>query len=103
MYYNSLPPERQGFTKSPDGRGTIDILRLCLFTVFICCWTVVHPDISHPSSSWWDIFLDGAIGMLAAAIAPEVMIYAAYYQYIRARASFKKLSTVPGLQWTKNP
>lgn len=92
--------ERKHFTESPNGRGTLDILRSCLFTVFICCWTVVHPDIPRPGSPWRRTFLDRVICLLLAALAPEVVVYAAYYQHIQAQASFNKISKPSRSGWT---
>ncbi|KIW18539.1 hypothetical protein PV08_02827 [Exophiala spinifera] len=33
---------------SPNGRGTMDIIWACLFTVFICVWTAVHLNVPAP-------------------------------------------------------
>jgi hypothetical protein len=100
LSFHATDIKRKHFTESPNGRGTLDILRSCLFTIFICCWTVVHPDIPRPGSPWRRTFLDRVICLLLAALAPEVVVYAAYYQRIQAQASFNKISKPSRPGWT---
>ena len=37
--------------ESPNGRGTMDIIWSCLFTVFICVWTAVHLNVPAPTET----------------------------------------------------
>lgn len=41
----------QGWTDSPDGRVTIDIVSSCIFTIFICIWSVFCVNIGPPGES----------------------------------------------------
>lgn len=40
----SMPAKEPSFVPNPSGRGTLDLLWECLFTIFLCVWTAVHPD-----------------------------------------------------------
>jgi hypothetical protein len=35
------------FVPNPPGRGTLGLLWECLFTYFLCLWTVVHTNVEH--------------------------------------------------------
>ncbi|KAF2478033.1 uncharacterized protein BDR25DRAFT_151913, partial [Lindgomyces ingoldianus] len=92
-----------GWTSAPNSRGTIDILWTCLFTVFLCCWTAIHPGIPHPKSLWWQRYLDRTICLLVGAIAPEIFIYIAFFERMDVmvihqepppNVSYKKWTTV---------
>ena len=45
---NGTSTARQGWTSSPNGRGTVDIIWQCSSTIFLCCWTVLCLNV--PSS-----------------------------------------------------
>lgn len=74
-----------GFTSSPNRRGTLEIVWTCLFTVFICIWSVVHPNIPKPGSPWWHRFLDRFIQLVLAAMAPELILAIAVREWLDAR------------------
>ncbi|KAI9868524.1 MAG: hypothetical protein M1813_005968 [Trichoglossum hirsutum] len=91
------PGGRQGWVPSPNQRGTADILWSCLFTVFVCCWTVVHPNIAPPGSSSSYRFLDRLTWLLIAAIAPEIIVYAAFVEFSAARETTLSLIKNEGI------
>lgn len=37
--------ERVGWTSNPTGRGTSKIITSCTFTLALCIWTAIHPDL----------------------------------------------------------
>ena len=74
-----------GFTPSPTQRGTLDILWSCLFTVFLCIWIVVHPNIPPPGASRWHRFLDRIVQIILAALAPELILPVAVREWLDAR------------------
>jgi hypothetical protein len=83
--------DRQGWTSSPNGRGTIDIIWACLFTIFICCWAIVRPDIARPGSIFIHRVCDRLLCFLLALVAPEIIAYAAFFEWKTARDSANKL------------
>ena len=75
----------QGWTWSPDGRGTLDIIWTCLFTLTICCFTVVHKDILPPSTGEWKRFRDKTVCLFLGIIAPEAVLALAFGDWMAAR------------------
>ena len=80
-----------GWTWSPNRRGSLDIIWSCLFTVFISCWTAIHPNIPPPNSQRWHRFLDRIIYLLLAALGPELILAVAIRDYLDAKACAKRL------------
>ncbi|KAH8154673.1 uncharacterized protein LAJ45_01202 [Morchella importuna] len=37
--------QRVGWTSNPTGRGTSKIITSCTFTLALCIWTAIHPDL----------------------------------------------------------
>jgi len=95
-------PVDVGWVAQPDGRGTIDIIWSCLLTVFVCCWTIVHPSIAEPGCSARHKFLDKTICLAIAAMAPEVIVFISWTDYMEARGLTRRLSVEPhvGANWT---
>ncbi len=46
----TFPPSnpRLGYQSGPDQRSTLNIVWTCLSTIFICCYSAMHPDIFDP-------------------------------------------------------
>jgi hypothetical protein len=61
--------------------------------IFICCWTVVHPDNSPPDGSFRYKVPDRTICLLISAAAHEVLVYIVFWQYISARETTRKFAT----------
>lgn len=73
------------FVRSPDSRGTLDILWSCLFTIIACTWTVQHLNVPEQRNGrdpgWkgdikWKLkrLWTGLKWMLATMIAPELCL-----------------------------
>jgi hypothetical protein len=59
----------------PNGCRTLwNIIWSCLFTMFLCTWVSVHPNIPGPDEEWLKITFRRVGIMLAALIAPELVI-----------------------------
>lgn len=92
-----------GWVSQPDTRGTFDIIITCLFTIFICCWTIVHPNIAIPRASTTQKLLDKTICLLIAAFAPEVIVFISWSEYTHARQLTTRYVSKPrvgGGVWT---
>ncbi|KAE9376095.1 hypothetical protein N431DRAFT_371135 [Stipitochalara longipes BDJ] len=91
-----------GWTGSPNGRGTIDIILSCLFTIILCCWTTVCPNLpaltDRRLARFRDKFDLACIGLLG----PEVLFGIALGQRTSARRSVKKFQNLDGIcpTWT---
>ncbi|KAF1985362.1 hypothetical protein K402DRAFT_334339 [Aulographum hederae CBS 113979] len=95
------PPSSKGWTSSA-GRGTIDILYTTLFTIIICCWTVVHPDIPPHRSSPIYRFWDRLFCLLITVVAPEIIVFTAFLERSFALQASSVLSSPEyfGPKWT---
>lgn len=46
------PNARAGWTSSGNDRGSADILWMCIATLFLCSWTVLHLNIPAPEEKF---------------------------------------------------
>lgn len=76
-----------GWNASPNARGTADILLSCLFTILLCCWTTVCPNIPALSESRWDQFRDKFDLACIGLLGPEFLLGIAVGQRCSARRS----------------
>ena len=77
--------EHFGFVPEPDGRGTFGILWSCLAALFLCTWTVQHPNLGAPherglEASWRRIGY-----VLLTIFSPELVCSVAMDQWRHAR------------------
>ena len=59
-------------------RGTNDVLSTCLITMFLCVWTAIHLNVPPPESKWKTI-LTKVNWLLIALLAPEMVVYTAWW------------------------
>ncbi|KIW99892.1 uncharacterized protein Z518_10820 [Rhinocladiella mackenziei CBS 650.93] len=101
-----------GWQAPPAGRGTFGIVASCLTTLILCIWTVVHLNVPalisdnsnlfartsrfRASPSWVQAalrpFSHKAKWLLVGLLAPELMVYVAWRQWLLARDFHKKMS-----------
>lgn len=98
---------------SSNVRGTWDLLISCTFTLVICVYTTVHLNLPGDKPVCWRCrlrwHLRKPIWIAVGVLAPEIVVYAAWRQWVSARALTKKMksiskkvSHVPGLQCPRN-
>ncbi|KAH7081698.1 hypothetical protein BKA63DRAFT_215746 [Paraphoma chrysanthemicola] len=95
---DSDPTGKQGWYSAPNYRGTLDIVWPCILTVFLCCWTAVHPDIPSPKSKWWQRYADRTVGLLVGVFAPEMFVYLALTEKSYATKTVKNMSARVGAE-----
>ena len=86
---NTTTTERQGWTASPDGRGTMSIIWSCGITTFLCCWSVLIVNVPAPDSGFWSVIARKFLLLLLCATAPEAIFQVALGQWLSARESVK--------------
>jgi hypothetical protein len=91
---------RQGWTASPNDRGTVDIIWNCALTMFLCCWSVLIINVPKPGSSSWHILLRKLFLVGLCAIAPELIFQVALGQWLSARRSVKLFHGSGYTDWT---
>lgn len=60
-----------GWTMSPDGRGTMDILWTCIFTTFLCTFTILCLNLPAKNESSLRIQGRKILWMAIAIAGPE--------------------------------
>jgi len=83
--YASTGPSAPAFVPTPSGRGTIDLITSCLFTLWPCVWTALHLNVPSPSLREWRIGLRRLGCAVHATIFPEYILSAALSQLMDAR------------------
>src|SRR5882757_5699453 len=74
----------------PNVRGTLEIINLCLSTLFICIWSTLHFDIPNKRLSAFRDFLPRMGWMLIALLFPEFLLLVAVAQKAVAGALVKE-------------
>ena len=88
-----------GWAPEPSGRGTWSILWSCLATIFICTWSALHLDVPKNHGRWYLTFRK-VRWMLAAATAPEFILWKSAQTFFGARALSKHLCKHGNRGWT---
>jgi len=89
VFDNETATSTSGWTASPNGRGTFDIIISCLFTIFLCCWTSVCPNLPALSDGKWTQFRDKFDLACIGLLGPEFLMGIAIAQRNSARRSVK--------------
>ncbi|KAI9754941.1 MAG: hypothetical protein M4579_004477 [Chaenotheca gracillima] len=76
------------WVSEPDTRGTAGVLYSCVFTIYLCVWSAIHPNIPSVFSFRKRKFLS----LLEALFAPELILYLAFEQRVSAKALQKRLN-----------
>ena len=93
---------RVGWTPSPNGRGTSDILWSCFTTLIACTWTILHLNI-HTSANiqarwtawfYWQVRLRKIGVVVTMVMAPEFMISLALRYWLYLRASVREMRSL---------
>ncbi len=88
-----------GWVEAPSGRGTLNIIWSCFFTIFVACWTVLNLNLPSPEERSWQIKLRKAKWMAFAVVVPEVLTASAFAQRVAARESVRVMTAL-GYKWT---
>lgn len=89
-----------GWTMSPDGRGTMDILWTCIFTTFLCTFTILCLNLPAKNESSLRIQGRKILWMAIAIAGPEFLLTAAAGQLAAARDSVKAFHALGHTSWT---
>jgi hypothetical protein len=76
---------------SPPGRCTWDILHGCVATLVLCVWNSIHINIAAFREPLWDTLLRKARWVIVALLAPEVIVFIAFQQWLTAQAFLREL------------
>ena len=88
----SSPPQSWG--EEPNFRGTFGILSLCYSTLIICTWNTMHFSVPPKRYSDTRRFFLQVYWMVIALYAPELLLFLAIDERIRARIMVKEVLAV---------
>ena len=91
---------KQGWTTSPSGRGTTDIVWSSVFTSFLCCWSTLCINVAGRQDTQWTVLKRKCLLATLTLFAPEVMCVTALAQYVSASRSVKEFSAAGISDWT---
>ena len=74
-----------GLVANPEGRGTVSILFSCLLTLCLCVWSAVHLNLPQSGESEVAYAYRYFKWSLLGVFGPELVIWAAWRQFLSAR------------------
>jgi len=81
-------------------RTVADLIRSCIFTIIICVYRVVHPNIDDPAAPRWKRICRKISLSLYTLEIPELLIGWALLQRLGAEEIMNKVNeTIPGLKF----
>ena len=79
-----ISPSEPAWSPPDSRRSTLDLVQSCIFTLILCSWTAVHPDIPpQEKKRWWKYrkLLDA----LWAIVMPEYFLWLAFDELWESR------------------
>ena len=87
------PKTLVGWVDESPGRGTLDLIITCLFTIFLCTWIVIHPRVCRRPLLR---ILHKVALFLKTIIAPEFIAVEALQEWAQAQRMVKDCATSTG-------
>jgi len=78
----------------PSGRGTTDILYNSTCTLVLCVWNSVHLNIPAVREDKWVTYRRKIKWVVIALLAPELLVFTAFQQWLAARKFLRELKRV---------
>lgn len=89
-----------GWVDQPNGRGTFDIIWSCLFTIFLCIWSVQCLNLPAQNENHWHVFKRKFKWALIAIFGPEFLMTFANGQWAAAKRSVHQFRQSGHKDWT---
>lgn len=89
-----------GWISQPNGRGTVDIIWSCLFTIFLCSWSVLCLNVPAPKDNKWTLFRRKCYLAALGIVGPEFTLQVALGQWVSARRSVAEFRRSGFSEWT---
>lgn len=83
-----------GYVPDPDGRGTVSLLFSCLLTLSLCVWSAIHLDLPPHGETDIEYTYRYLKWSVLGIFGPELVIWAAWRQFISARTLTKFITEV---------
>jgi hypothetical protein len=90
----------QGWTSSPKGRGTIDIIWSCVLTISLCSWSILCVNLPAIGEGYWHMVRRKLYLVVICLWGPEVIFMLSFGQYFSARHSVRDFHNLGYPSWT---
>lgn len=97
---SSSASDRQGWTSSPNERGTIDIIWNSAFTMFLCSWSILCMNVAGPTDTPWLLFRRKLWLTALCFLGPEFTFVTSAGQWASARQSVRDFEAAGIEGWT---
>ena len=84
----------KGWTSSPDGRGTLDILWACVSTIFLSTWSAICLNVPKPGDTRWTNLKRKSAITLLSIMGPEFLLGYALTERQSAGASVARFKQI---------
>ena len=91
-----------GFVPPSGGRNTMSLVHGCVWTVIICSWSSIHPNLPSSDDSKWDVIVRRAKWMLVGIVAPEYVAFVATREWYEVRWLLKEIRRIMALRRSKH-
>ncbi|KAK3936738.1 squalene epoxidase-domain-containing protein [Diplogelasinospora grovesii] len=100
---SSLMPQATpvGWTPSPSGRGTLDIILANFLALLVCVWTVLHHNLQARHDGYWAVLFRKCRWAALAVCAPEVITLFAVMRWNAANISVREMHSLGHDKWTR--
>lgn len=93
-------PPKQGWTSQPSGRGTLDIIWSCGFTMCLCSWSILCLNVPGPGDTPFRMFRRKLYVTGLAFLGPEFVFQISLGQWLSACSSVRQFKASGYSQWT---
>ena len=91
MSTNNTSKSLQGWTSSPNARGSLDVLWTCLTTILLSTWSAIWLNVPEPTDTIWKHLKRKAWLTFIAIMGPECLLGLTLGEWQSARASVTHL------------
>jgi hypothetical protein len=90
----------EGWQGSPNGRGTIDIVWICVSTLFVSVWVMLHLNVPARGTPYWKMYCRKTKWLILALLAPELVMLFACGQWASAKRSVSDMAELGIENWS---
>lgn len=90
----------QGWTGTPNNRGTLDIIWSCVLTISLCTWSVLCLNVPPKGEPYYQTLRRKVTWALGGVFGPEVTFQLALGQWTSACCSVREIQSLGHKDWT---
>ena len=94
MATNNTSQALQGWTSSPNGRGTLDVLWASVATILLSMWSAICLNVPEPDDTMWIQFKRKTRVTFISIMGPEYLLGLALGEWQSAHASVVRFKQI---------